>query len=204
MSENRGLWEVRQKSLLFRLNNAAWETALGINTRGMSHVDLDDAYHYAAMGYRTVNRILDATDLGPDDVLVDIGCGKGRVLCAAARRRLRSVVGVEFDAELAEQARRNATSMRMRRTPISVHTGDAAEFDYRDGTVFCLFNPFGVQTLEVVLAKIERETAGRSIRLVYANPIHDDVVAAHGPFQRYRHWPALSNGVEHAVSFYRT
>ena len=35
---------------------------------------------------------------GPDDVLVDFGCGKGRVICEAARRPFARVIGVEISA----------------------------------------------------------------------------------------------------------
>ena len=40
-----------------------------------------------------VSRAIEA-NLAPGDVFVDVGCGKGRVVCCAARRPLRRVVGI--------------------------------------------------------------------------------------------------------------
>ena len=196
--------EVPDKPFLTRLSNALWETALGISTRGVQPIDHPDAYHYATMSYGTIRRVLSFLEPGPSDVLVDIGCGKGRVLCTAARGPWREVVGVELTADFVELARRNAAKTRGRRSPISVHLGDAVDFDYRDGTMFCLFNPFGAKTLDAVLTKIEQDTRPRPVRIVYANPLHDDTFAAHPWFEQYEHWEAGTHSVEHAMSYYRS
>jgi predicted RNA methylase len=46
---------------------------------------------------RTVRKMLDMAQVGPDDVLYDLGCGDGRTLVTAARRYGARVVGVEID-----------------------------------------------------------------------------------------------------------
>ena len=56
---------------------------------------------YSTIHYREIRRILDRLDLRPHDVFVDVGSGKGRVLSVAVRYGCE-VMGVEYDAELAE------------------------------------------------------------------------------------------------------
>jgi precorrin-6B methylase 2 len=80
------------------------------------------------------------------DVVMDIGCGMGRVLCVFARRRLKKCIGIEFSGELAGIAERNARALRGRRAPIEIRIGDAAEADYTEGTIFWIYNPFGERT----------------------------------------------------------
>jgi 2-polyprenyl-3-methyl-5-hydroxy-6-metoxy-1,4-benzoquinol methylase len=51
----------------------------------------------------------------PDAALVDLGCGKGNVLLAAAEAGVANIRGVEFARELCEQAR--STGLHSKREP---------------------------------------------------------------------------------------
>ena len=53
------------------------------------------------------NRLLDTIPLPPESVLVDFGCGKGRVLLLAVLRGIKKAVGIEFSPELCAIARDN-------------------------------------------------------------------------------------------------
>src|SRR4051794_27662217 len=79
-----------------RLANLAWDRRLAISTRGVIPVAHEDSHHYATMNYRTIWPILDHLALGPSDVFVDVGCGKGRVLCCAAHYPVGKVIGVDL------------------------------------------------------------------------------------------------------------
>lgn len=56
----------------------------------------------------TVDEMLRLAAVGPGDVVYDLGAGDGRVVIAAAAKFGARGVGVEIDARLLEQARRNA------------------------------------------------------------------------------------------------
>ena len=45
----------------------------------------------------TVNRMLSVADVGPDDLIYDLGCGDGRIIVAAARHFGARAVGIEID-----------------------------------------------------------------------------------------------------------
>ena len=201
MSDRTG---IKPHSFPTRLNNLFWEITLGISTRGIVDVQHPDSYHYATMSYHTIRKVLDFLSLQKDDVFVDIGCGKGRVLCLAARHQLRKVIGVDLSKEFCEIARLNAGRMRGRRSPVVVHNSNAVDFNYSEGTAFILFNPFGPTTLNAVLSKIHRDATGHLVRIAYANPVHDEVFAGHSWLQPYERWEKEKLDMEHSVYFYRS
>lgn len=159
------------------------ERLLAVDTRPRASERPVDSRHgdglwYAPPDYRYLRRIMRMLRPGPDDVFYDIGSGMGRVLCVAARDRLRQVVGVELDPELCRIARRNAERLRRRRTPIEVRCEDASAADLADGTIYYLHNPFGAETMRDVLEGIHRSMADhpRRVRMVYHNSVHEDLV----------------------------
>lgn len=197
----------RVTGLRNRLSDQRWERQLGINTVGSVEVDRPDANRYATFAHDSIDAILDRLSLVPDDVFVDIGCGKGRVVCRAARRMVRQVIGIDIDAGLCEVARRNASIMKQRRSSIEIINLPAQEFDYRECTAFFLFNSFGAATLAKVLESIEASLrkSPRGIRFAYINPFHEHLLQGaswlreNGRLQR-RPW----SGLKFDVSFWKS
>ena len=186
-----------------RMNNLWWERRLGISTRGVVPVAHEDSHHYATLSYTTIWSILNRLSLGPSDVFVDIGSGKGRVLCCAARYPVGQVVGVDLSEPFCEEARANARRLRGRHAPISVEVSLADAFDYSAASVLFLFDPFGPKTLGPLLEKIGREPH-RDVRIAYANPTYDEVFERQTWLERSERWDAAASGIEHSVSFYRS
>lgn len=186
-----------------RAGNAFWEARLGISTRGLVDVDYPDAVLYGAMPYRTIRHLFRLIALAPEDTFVDVGCGKGRVLCCAARHPITEAVGVEVSAELCDAARANADRLRGRKAPISIHNIPAQEFDYSSATVLFLFNPFGADTMHQFLAKLHADTAGRPVRIAYAVPTHAAVFKDYDWLEPYQ--PAGTKpGDREWVAFFRS
>jgi precorrin-6B methylase 2 len=133
----------------------------------------DDPYSYLKL-WKYTNLLKPSRE----DVVFDIGCGAGRILCIMARRPVRKCVGIEISTEYAERARRNAKRLRGRKAPIEINVADAAEADYAGGTIYCLFNPFGTKTLQVVLERIHQSviTCSRRIRVAYFNAAFENVM----------------------------
>lgn len=187
--------------------NTFWELSLGVCTRRFQ----EDApwittehVEYRPTSYPLIFRILDFLQLTPSDVVVDLGCGKGRVVCCAARYRVAEVIGVDDLSIFTDRAEANAAVMRGRRSKVSIVKCKAEHFDYARGTVLYLNNPFGPETLNAVLKRLElaRKT---SRRLAYFNPVHEAILGEQGWMERYALWPASSRrGIQHPVSFWRT
>lgn len=139
---------------------------------------MGDGTHYAAVNYFALYWYLRAMPSISEDVIFDIGAGRGRLLCLLARRSVKKCVGVEIDASLVKLAIENIGSLRGRKAPVDVVLTDAASADYSDGTIFCLFNPFGSRTLRLVVDRIHATLAirPRRVQILYINPAHEHVL----------------------------
>jgi ubiquinone/menaquinone biosynthesis C-methylase UbiE len=69
-------------------------------------LDLDVIF--VATDLEVVHAMLEAAQVGPGDVVYDLGCGDGRIVVTAARRYGARGVGVDLDPERIREARENA------------------------------------------------------------------------------------------------
>lgn len=128
---------------------------------------------FRALGWTGIWRMLRRIDPHDSDVLLDVGCGAGRVVCLAARLRWHRVIGLDVSPQFAQLAAQNAASMRWRRTEITIIQADATRFSVPDDvTVVVLYNPFRGEimreTLERILESADR--VPRRLRILYGNP----------------------------------
>ena len=188
---------------LRRLANNAEDRWRGISTGGIAQTDKVGAFHYATESYADTRGVLRALDLQPSDIFIDVGAGKGRVLCLAAQIRMRQVVGVEYSSELVRIVKQNICRMQGKQTPVEICSQAAEDFDYSAATVLYFFNPFEANVLDVVLRKVDVDRAGRPLRLAFAfeSPEHRAVFSRHKWLECYDRWV---NSAGHAVALYRT
>jgi predicted RNA methylase len=154
------------------------ERKMGIETYGNLPHELvqqfcDDATAYEPTSFIDLPEIL--SYINPDDVFIDVGCGKGRVIWfVGSRLKLKKIIGVEIVPELVVQAKRNLVKyQRAMKCPIDIIEADATRVDLSQGNVFYLYNPFGEKTVAKLLANIRRSLLKkRRIRIIYMNPSH--------------------------------
>lgn len=93
----------------FSRSLACWIAALGVALApcGSAQAWDDGSVPFVVSPEEVVQRMLRIAEVGPDDMLIDLGSGDGRVVIGAARRGARGL-GVEIDPELVAQARENA------------------------------------------------------------------------------------------------
>lgn len=84
-----------------------------------------------------VEKMLDIAKVTPQDFVIDLGSGDGRMVIAAAKRGARAL-GVEFTPEMVEHARRNAREAGVEGKATFVQ-GDMYEADISKATVLALF-----------------------------------------------------------------
>ena len=66
---------------------AMWDKALGIRTCGRDAVGADQYHHpYEPTPYSVLERLAESGLIGPEDTVLDYGCGKGRVEFFLARQ----------------------------------------------------------------------------------------------------------------------
>jgi SAM-dependent methyltransferase len=153
---------------------------------------------YEPSGWGALRRILRAGEVSPEDVFVDLGCGKGRVVLAAARYPFRRVIGVEIAPELTAVARANvAASCDRVRCDIELVTMDVLDYQLPpDVTVVYLYNPFRGETFARfaagLVAALDRQP--RSFRLIYNTPMEHELLMQTGRFRVLREVRALRPG----------
>jgi predicted RNA methylase len=183
------------------------ELCLRLDTRGAVQPLTDEGVHYTPLPYPLIARMLRVLDLRSSDVFVDVGCGKGRVVCCACRLLVKRVVALELNRELLDQAMENARRVRGRRAPVEPVGISADEYEFSDATVVYLYNPFNARITGLVMEQLYRSylQAPRTIRVVYANPVHESVLTQRGWLEKYAEWPPDDFPVfGYRVSFWRT
>ncbi len=134
---------------------------------------LGDNISFISSDYKTLESIFEYLNLGEEDVLADLGCGKGRVVCAAAALlNIKKAIGVEVHPELVRVAKRNAKLMNPQNCPIEIVLSDIATFNSHDVTAYFLFGPFRLKTTKALCENVGRslERKPRKIKIVWYAP----------------------------------
>ena len=174
-----------------------FERRLGIRTTGhvsLRSLDIDskDGVDYDPSGWLTLKRALRKGDVSREDVFLDLGSGKGRiVVLAAASYHFKRVLGVELSSQLHDLAVQNVrrTKARLKCRDIVLVNADAKSFQIPDDvTVAYLFNPFVGETFisvaRALIASYDRRP--RSVRIIYENPEEGEALLGTGRVQLER------------------
>lgn len=93
---------------------------------------------YIPTPYDAVEAMLHLAQVGPQDILYDLGCGDGRLLIEAARRWGTQGVGIDVDATCLQLAQQQAQEAGVAHL-ISLHQGNLYESDVSAATVVALY-----------------------------------------------------------------
>lgn len=158
---------------------------------GLSGPNAAHAERYEASPPGVLAEMLLGLDLAPEQTtFVDLGCGKGRVLCHAALLPFAKVVGVELSPSLCRDARDNLAALPAplrKAAHVEVLHQDAARYTFGPGPlVVYLYNPFQPPVLRVVLRNlVSRErSAGTPTWVLYYEPKHPQVFEGQARLRR--------------------
>lgn len=132
-----------------------WDKLLGIKTMGRddSHAD-QYRYPYEPTPYPVLERLANSGYIGKKHVLLDYGCGKGRVDFFLSWQTRCRTIGIEYDEHIYERAAQNhKTAVSSGR--VAIEMTDAKQFpvpEYVDRIYF--FNPFSLEILQKVMSRI--------------------------------------------------
>ena len=132
-----------------------WDKKLKIKTTGRIDSRADTFhYPYEPTPYAVLERLAEEGYIQEGNILLDYGCGKGRVGFFLHYVLGCDVVGLEYDREifsLAEENKRTAAKGQ----GVSFFQGDAATFAVEEADRFYFFNPFSVEILKSVMGRIQ-------------------------------------------------
>lgn len=157
-----------------------WDVLLRIHTSGRddSHADTF-RYPYEPTPYMVLDRLVKSGWIGKDDMVVDYGCGKGRASFFLSWQVRCKCIGVEYDPRLITAAEKNQkTAAAGKRTEFVLQ--EAEQYEVPDeASCMYFFNPFSVEILRKVLARIRESwyRVPRRIKLFFYYPSEEYVAA---------------------------
>ena len=136
-------------------NETTWDKLLQIKTTGRDDSHADRFHHpYEPTPYSVLERLANKCFIGKRDVVLDYGCGKGRVDFFLSYQTKARTIGIEYDERIYQSAVNN------RKTAVS---GNRTEFALANAETYAVppevsrcyfFNPFSVEILQKVMARI--------------------------------------------------
>ena len=144
-------------------NENTWDKLLQIKTTGRDDTNSDQyRYPYEPTPYGVLERLANSGLIRKKDVVLDYGCGKGRVDFFLSYQTKANTIGIEYDERIYQSAMEN------QKTVVSKGKSDfilarAEEYEVPSEVNRCyFFNPFSVELLRKVMARI--------IESYYENP----------------------------------
>lgn len=140
-----------------------WDKLLQIKTTGRDDSNADQyRYPYEPTPYRVLERLANSGLVGKKDVVLDYGCGKGRVDFFLSYQTKASTIGIEYDERIYRGALENQKNAVSRaRTEFVLAKAEEYEVP-QEVNRYYFFNPFSVELLRKVMARI--------IESYYENP----------------------------------
>ena len=134
---------------------STWDSALQIQTTGRDDTNADQYHHpYEPTPYSVLERLVKSGLIGKEDVVLDYGCGKGRVGFFLSYRTKANTIGIEYDDRIYKSALENQKTAISRIKPDYV-LARAEEYEVPSDANRCyFFNPFSVEILHKVMARI--------------------------------------------------
>lgn len=144
-------------------NEITWDKLLHIKTTGRDDSNSDQyRYPYEPTPYSVLERLANSGMIRKKDVVLDYGCGKGRVDFFLSYQTRAKTIGIEYDERIYKAAvenQKNAVSGAKTEFVLA----RAEEYEVPPEVTVCyFFNPFSIELLRKVMARI--------VESYYANP----------------------------------
>lgn len=179
------------------MNEKEYDFSLKIKTTGVREWLTKSTHHnrYEATPYAALDELFTAYKLEKDDVLVDFGCGKGRLPFYVHNRFDIAVAGVEVSELLYDEALRNLVRYMEKRkkssTPIRFECTLAEKYDIKEtDSHFYFFNPFSTvifsKVIDNILASVEKYPRQVDVILYYATAEYMHFMESSSPFELFQ------------------
>jgi len=136
-------------------NENTWDKLLQIKTTGRDDSNSDQyRYPYEPTPYSVLERLANSGLIRKKDVLLDYGCGKGRVDFFLSYQTRAKTIGIEYDERIYQAATENQKkAISGARTEFVLTRAEEYEVP-AEVNVCYFFNPFSIELLRKVMARI--------------------------------------------------
>ena len=159
------------------MNESQWDKLLHIKTTGRDDSHSDQyRYPYEPTSYSVLERLANSGYIRKDNILIDYGCGKGRVSFFFAYQLRCHCIGIEYDERIFNIAVKNKVSA-VSASKVDFINAKAEEYSVpAEADRFYFFNPFSAEILKKVMARIRESYDGREKLLLFYYP-SDEYIA---------------------------
>ena len=176
------------------MDEQEYDRALRIKTTGTREWVNQSAHYnrYEASPYDALDALFDEYELKKSDVVVDFGCGKGRLTFYVHNRFQVTATGVEMNGQMYQEALENQSSYmeKLKKPSGLIHFERclAEEYEVEPGdNRFYFFNPFSVQifakVIDNILLSVERKKRTVDIILYYPTTEYVEYMETSTPFE---------------------
>ena len=131
----------------------SWDSRLQINTCGRDDTNSDEyRYPYEPTPYSVLERLSRSGLINENDVVLDYGCGKGRVGFFLAYETKARSIGIEYDHKIYESALFNQKTSKSKADFVLTKAEEYQVPHHVSRGYF--FNPFSQEILRKVMARI--------------------------------------------------
>ena len=137
------------------INEIKWDRLLKIHTMGRDDSNADQyRYPYEPTPYCVLERLANTGLIRKGNILLDYGCGKGRVdFFLSYQTRCRSI-GIEYDERIFEKAMENKeTAVSAGRAVFEAANAENFNVPEKVDRIY-FFNPFSLEILQKVVSRI--------------------------------------------------
>lgn len=133
-----------------------WDEKLNISTIGRDD-SKEDTHHYPyePTPYSVLERLVESGYISEENIVIDYGCGKGRVGFFLHRLLGCKVLGIDFDDRMYDFAQENLLKYG-KSEKIEFLCEPAEKHEIGDADCFYFFHPFSVEILQSVMGKIRK------------------------------------------------
>jgi len=148
--------------------------------------NIKKASRYEAASFYMLEQLLGAfRKISDQTSIIDLGCGKGRMMMVAPHFGFTDIAGIDFAKEVCEQAIVNMKKKEKQFPGIKwkVINQDVEDYDIGPSdSVFFIFNPFNHTVLKNFLKKLGASCNQfpRTTWFIYASPLHQHVLLNNG------------------------
>ena len=132
-----------------------WDKLLQIKTTGRDDSNAGQyCYPYEATPYSVLERLANSGLIRKKDVVLDYGCGKGRVDFFLSYQSKAKTIGIEYDERLYQSVLENRkTAVFNAKTGFALARAEEYEVPAEVNRCY-FFNPFSVELLREVMARV--------------------------------------------------
>lgn len=145
----------KEKSSRMNTSETRWDKLLKIKTSGRDDSRSDQyRYPYEPTPYSVLERLANSGYIRKKNVLLDYGCGKGRVELFMTYQTRCHAIGIEYDDRIFATACENKKSgISGERTTFLLENAENYQVPIEVDRVF-FFNPFSIEVLRKVIAAV--------------------------------------------------